>query len=124
MGYSISATRDTGRNLKLVPTGIGHLPRERWPHVRVRLPVGVVLGGKENGALAKDFGPEGAFIESIDAPERGNRVEIVVRYPLVERELRLSAVVGWVTSSGFGVQFVRLDEGEQRAVAALAEAFW
>jgi hypothetical protein len=124
MGYSTWRRTDTSRNPTLTAAAVRHSRGERWPHVRVRLPVGVVLGSSECGALAKDLGLEGAFIETLDEPDVGDPAEIVVRHPIVERELRLSAVVRWVTANGFGVEFVRLDDRARRSVEALARTFW
>jgi hypothetical protein len=124
MGYFTSSRSDTGRNPRLLPAPIANLGGDRKPHVRVRLPVGVVLGSSECGALAKDLGLEGAFIETFDEPDVGDLAEVVVRHPIVDRELRLPAVVRWVTANGFGVEFVRLDDRARRAVEALARTFW
>jgi hypothetical protein len=108
--------------MNIVPGSVGH-QGGGWPYVRVRLPVAIALRGIEAGALAKDLGVEGAFIESFDEPRRGDRLEVILRHPIVEQELRLSAVVRWLSASGFGVEFVDVCERGRRAVAALAQAF-
>jgi hypothetical protein len=81
------------------------------------------MEGLETGALAKNLDLAGAFIESIDEPKCGARVEIVLRYPIVEQELHLAAVVRVVTETGFCVQFNQLGVRETRAIEALIKAF-
>jgi hypothetical protein len=90
----------------------------------VGLSVGVVLASAERGVPFQDLGLAGAVIETGEEPRTGDHADVVLRHPLVEEEIRLPAVVSWVTPTGLGVEFVRLDERSRRAVAALARTFW
>jgi hypothetical protein len=92
-------------------------------HVRVRLPVAVALEGVETGALARELDCAGAFIESIDEPNDGARIEIILRYPIVQQALHLSTIVRVVTANGFCVRFNQLGPREARAIDALVAAF-
>ena len=70
-------------------------------------------------AEATDLGLGGMFVKASETLPYATEVSILFSRSEIGIELRLPAVVRWVTPQGFGLQFGRLGARETRALVLL-----
>jgi len=93
--------------------------KRRHPRVVINLPVSCdVAGGQQFQANARDVSVGGMFVEASVAPAFGAQITIVGDFP-GRPGMRIPAIVRWVTSDGFGVQFGLLGAHETHVLAAI-----
>lgn len=91
-------------------------------HPRIPLSADVACeaaGGATIRGRAKDISVGGMFIESEASVSFGTQVSIVLRLPNAKADLRLPAVIRWLSPGGFGVQFGLLGARETHALSEL-----
>ncbi|HEY2409834.1 MAG TPA: PilZ domain-containing protein [Polyangiaceae bacterium] len=91
-------------------------------HPRVIVDLTVSCEPKDGSAftgLARDISVGGMFIETSAPMVFGSELSIVVRLPGAKADFRLPAIVRWVKSGGFGVQFGLLGARETHAITEL-----
>jgi type IV pilus assembly protein PilZ len=75
--------------------------------------------GESCDGVARDMSLGGMFIEAAAAPAFGSKLSLQCQLPGMKEESRLPAVVRWVTTAGFGVQFGLLGARETHAITSL-----
>jgi hypothetical protein len=95
--------------------------RDRRQAVRraISLTVRVEGPGAEIAAEAIDLGLGGMFVKASETFPYAAEVSILFDRSEIGIELRLPAIVRWVTAHGFGMQFGRLGARETRALVLL-----
>jgi hypothetical protein len=96
--------------------------RRRQPRVPANIWVTIEAANGRFDAMAANLGLGGAFIESTPSLSYGEEVVVHLPLPGVAKPLRLSAVVRWSSSTGFGVQFLEMGAKETHAISALVAA--
>ena len=96
--------------------------QEKRSHIRV--PLSVVAhceprGGQPFTAMTKDISVGGMFLESDASLGFNTEIVIVLRLPGAEQDSRLPAVVRWMKTGGFGVQFGLLGAVETHLITEL-----
>jgi hypothetical protein len=86
-----------------------------------RVPLGVevqiVTGeGSPLSGLARDISLGGLFVESESRLSFGDEITVLVQLPETKDTLRLSGVVRWTNSAGFGLQFGSLGASATHAI--------
>jgi hypothetical protein len=77
-----------------------------------------MAGGPEFPAQARDVSVGGMFVEAKVAPAFGTQVTIIGDFP-GGPGMKIPAIVRWLTTTGFGVQFGLLGAHETHVLAAV-----
>jgi len=93
--------------------------RRRTVRRAVTLAVRVEAPGREIAGVARDLGLGGMFVNASEPFSYAAEVSVVFGRDPIGIELRLPAVVRWVTAHGFGLQFGRLGARETHALVQL-----
>lgn len=93
--------------------------KRRHPRVVINLPVACeVAGGPKFAANARDVSVGGMFVEAEVAPAFGTKLTITGDFP-GGPGMKIPAIVRWLTTDGFGVQFGLLGAHETHVLASI-----
>ena len=93
--------------------------KRRHPRVVINLPIACeVASGPTFSATARDVSVGGMFVEAEVAPAFGTKLTIIGDFP-GRPGMKIPAIVRWITTDGFGVQFGLLGAHETHVLAAI-----
>ena len=95
---------------------VSSLERRRLSRVPIKLPLRYKLDDVWHEGHSGNLGLGGMFILSEEGPAYGTKVEIEVELPGSSEVSSLPAVVRWVSTGGFGAQFLMLGARTTRAL--------